>query len=630
MPQIDVSNGNFNYMRWVMDVQDGRYTYDAVQFSGIAFISTYKVNLIGGVNYLQPYPILCHVGDSMWQPAASTTAGALAVYDNRLWRAEPNGWRIAYFESDKFKLPDHNQGTLNYIGDGAAAEFRDSGQDFSEWETLSGLAKYRLFVANTDGSICWGYMGASNNAGQDIDIYQDDMVSGRGWGWFGPTTPFADGRTPGSYEVRPAWPLPFTLQGWSDYTTLDPTASIRAMEPFIGRLFIGCQDALWAYEAGRAYKVVNFAERASIENFAVMKALHGALWFNIEDTLYRYTSGGLLEEMVVDFNHQYPRSITAGKGCVYIATTREVDVYNCYLYRLDIETGAVQEMIDTDLLKPSSQFMDKGAVAVLTCGPEPVSELRASYRQRPKVVVGPVLTTLCASANCLAYLDFGFVDEVVSDDSLPTVATANNPLMHRIESIWMDLGYPAVDKFWERVRLTCKLPTAGQALVVYYRTVRGAAWTTLGTITTSDVASSGVAELDFPANTQSKAIQLRVGVQLTTANQSRTALITIEVDATLGLVGKRRIQFNAVVSDGMELLDLTVENSAAFVAASLYSLSGPRTIHTVALPFPPPVGHTTKARVELGPIGAVVPILAYSGLPSDSPGADISVVITEV
>lgn len=93
---------------------------------------------------------------------------------------------------------DSEQGALTFIADGGSAEFRDAGQDFSEWETLSGNAKYRL-VVNTDNGISYCYAGASNNGGLDIDCYTDLGLTSRGWK--GRTTPQASPDTAATYEI---------------------------------------------------------------------------------------------------------------------------------------------------------------------------------------------------------------------------------------------------------------------------------------------------------------------------------------------------------------------------------------------------------------------------------------------
>lgn len=93
---------------------------------------------------------------------------------------------------------DTNQGNMTFVADGGTAEFRDDGQDFSDWETATGNAAYML-VVTTDNGVSWGYMGEANNSNQDIDIYSDIALTTRGWK--ARTTPQATPDTAASYEV---------------------------------------------------------------------------------------------------------------------------------------------------------------------------------------------------------------------------------------------------------------------------------------------------------------------------------------------------------------------------------------------------------------------------------------------
>lgn len=97
------------------------------------------------------------------------------------------------------KTYDTQQGALTFVADAGSAEFRDAGQDFSAWETTSGNAAY-MIVVTSDNGVSWGYMGASNNSGADIDIYSDIALTTRAWK--GRTTPNGSGDTPASYVVR--------------------------------------------------------------------------------------------------------------------------------------------------------------------------------------------------------------------------------------------------------------------------------------------------------------------------------------------------------------------------------------------------------------------------------------------
>jgi hypothetical protein len=94
---------------------------------------------------------------------------------------------------------DDEQGALTYVGDAGSAEFRDASQDFSDWETTPASNAAYMIVTHSDNGVSWGYMGASNNSGKDIDIYSDLGLTTRGWK--GRTTPNGSGDTPATYEI---------------------------------------------------------------------------------------------------------------------------------------------------------------------------------------------------------------------------------------------------------------------------------------------------------------------------------------------------------------------------------------------------------------------------------------------
>jgi len=97
------------------------------------------------------------------------------------------------------KVYDTQIGTLTFVADGVNAEFRDSSQDFSDWETTLGNASHMLVVTSNNG-VSWSYCGASNNSGTDIDCYSDKSLTTRGWKTR--ETPDANGDIAASYEIR--------------------------------------------------------------------------------------------------------------------------------------------------------------------------------------------------------------------------------------------------------------------------------------------------------------------------------------------------------------------------------------------------------------------------------------------
>ncbi|PIZ46503.1 hypothetical protein COY32_03175, partial [candidate division WWE3 bacterium CG_4_10_14_0_2_um_filter_41_14] len=101
------------------------------------------------------------------------------------------------------KMYDTNVGTLSYQGDDTTtAEFRDTSQNFDDWDVASGNATYLLKITNSDATQSWGFMGTNNNSGQDIDIYTSIDRGTRGWSSeSGGTLPVTTAKTPVAYEV---------------------------------------------------------------------------------------------------------------------------------------------------------------------------------------------------------------------------------------------------------------------------------------------------------------------------------------------------------------------------------------------------------------------------------------------
>lgn len=94
---------------------------------------------------------------------------------------------------------DSEQDALNYIGDDTTtAQFKDAGQDFTDWSSTTAPAQYAIVVTNDDGTITWGYCG-DDDATLQVDIYTDRALTTRGWNG---VLPVAGGKTPISYHVR--------------------------------------------------------------------------------------------------------------------------------------------------------------------------------------------------------------------------------------------------------------------------------------------------------------------------------------------------------------------------------------------------------------------------------------------
>jgi len=415
---------------------------------------------------------------------------------------------------------------------------------------------------------------------------------------------------------------------WSDYNDVGNDGIILRMTPFIGRLFIAKTDGIWAYEAGRTYQVVDLSHMTTSDtwnskNFMIFQEAHGALYWNLGNRLYRYTAGGLLEEMTAQLDSE-PVSATTVRRGLCVVTKR-------YAYILDTNTGGLYRM--TWSHKPTIAFAGM-ADGTLRIGPMSFTWSQYEYVSRFQ-----------ASGNAEAG------EPQFDKQALGFFKTCNQITLL---SSWTDLGRPSLVKSWERALVRFDgVPTSSfPALNVYYRTEEERleegpyggglpGYTPLGALNFSlDATETGVATFDFPSNVHSRAMQVLLVLETNNTifvTDERPRIYGFELEAapvrSIGrALQRKQVSFSAVVTDNLELLSGEVENSAAWVTAAVYSLAGTGIVHTVAVPFPPPVGHTFRARVEFGPMGAVVPVLPsnYSAIPSGSPAAEISLVLTEV
>lgn len=174
--------GDLNPIFWL---KEGRGVYQDVA----------KTTLAAMEDVVGAYEDAAHVKDDI--AAADVEQGTTASKPTRKRQG------LLYDGLDDFlkqKVYDTTeQGNLTFVADGGSAEFRDDGQDFGDWATTPAATAAYMLVVTSDNGVSWGYMGADNNSGQDIDIYSDKGLTTRGWK--GRTTPQATPDTPASYEV---------------------------------------------------------------------------------------------------------------------------------------------------------------------------------------------------------------------------------------------------------------------------------------------------------------------------------------------------------------------------------------------------------------------------------------------
>lgn len=94
---------------------------------------------------------------------------------------------------------DSEQGTLAYNPSAAGGDgFQDEDQDFSDWQTTSGDAVYRIVVTNDDNTTSAGFLGAAEtetNTNDSVRVYKQIERTEQGWGGRD------DGKTPSTYKI---------------------------------------------------------------------------------------------------------------------------------------------------------------------------------------------------------------------------------------------------------------------------------------------------------------------------------------------------------------------------------------------------------------------------------------------
>jgi hypothetical protein len=156
-----------------------------------------------------------------------------------------------------------------------------------------------------------------------------------------------------AYGHRIAYLTPTT--GWSAYIDVGTAdAPILNTAVAFGRIYFGKRDSLWCYEGGRVYEVEPFYADASDDNFTLMHASHGAIYFNIRNKLYRYTGAGNIELL---FSYPYKAVLgpaTTAQEKLYFSVRDESHCGSLYAYdfkthgffrELDLQSEAARHTV---------------------------------------------------------------------------------------------------------------------------------------------------------------------------------------------------------------------------------------------------------------------------------------------
>ena len=228
----------------------------------------------------------------------------------------------------------------------------------------------------------------------------------------------------------------------------ESTRYIRAMMPFQGRLYLAKKNGLWAYESGRTFVVQSFENEFDETNFNLFEQLHGALYFNITTSIYRLTAGGAVELLESPNIDGYVAGGATLRGLLYVLYRSSSG--GSRVWRFDPTLGGWHEWF--------SALDIATAFTAPYFGP---TSIKASTNQLwlfPMVMTGsgnptqPVATFNHAQAY-RSQLTAGYYN-------MGTGAYLTTSRLH--------LGYPGLDKLFNRVLLDFNLYGTSDAIDVYY------------------------------------------------------------------------------------------------------------------------------------------------------------------
>lgn len=225
------------------------------------------------------------------QPAVSTLYRSLTVDD--------------FMHQEVF---DTNQGVMTFVADGGTAEFRDASQNFAEWETTTRDATHQIIIT-TDNGTSYGYLGASNNAGKDIDIYSDVALTTRGWQ--GRATPQASPDTAASYEVRE---VDFSLI--NDFTII-AVIKLDDGQPASDNGIVGKSDS----DAGIAHRQIFFSVETDGKLRLILSAAGGWEASDILSDDSQFTNDAQSDYAVVAVTKSGTSAVLYKNGVALAATT---------------------------------------------------------------------------------------------------------------------------------------------------------------------------------------------------------------------------------------------------------------------------------------------------------------------
>lgn len=195
-----------------------------------------------------------------------------------------------------------------------------------------------------------------------------------------------------------------------------------------------------------------------------------------------------------------------------------------------------------------------------------------------------------------------------------------------IPSTWVKTNSYAADSYHIRLVSPTVLPVGDYVYLVGASPMLSAQfpghYTSLGTVTD---ATTEMKELSVDPAVAAESLSFMI--KLTGDPTNRPVLKALEVEYTVPETDKLQVAAVVLGIQPIQILDRSVENSAQWIATTLFSMWQSGKPFPVQLPFPFPVAHTRNMVLSVQPPGVTVPVLAYS---HSFVGAEYSLLLREV
>lgn len=289
-----------------------------------------------------------------------------------------------------------------------------------------------LAMASQDRLIrLWGPVRDTVSAGGPVTDTLNPVVYKPSWSTFADRLAVYDEKLWRAEAGRVAYYSPSdNTAPWSEYYSPHRVdIPINNICEFGGRLFFGYEDCLAVFDQGTVYIIQSFAQQRDSANFKLMINHYGALYFNIQGRLYRYTGAGVIELIRTPiFTNNIVSGVSLDDELIFIVAG--AGVYQVWIYNAD--SGGVNMWFD----KLRATDVDIPLAAADT--PNFISALRGRVFIAPMYITGSVLPATTLKTPVLAVSRYPSTDARKFGGAQLTMSS-------------LDMGRPSVDKQYNRI-----------------------------------------------------------------------------------------------------------------------------------------------------------------------------------